>query len=140
MKNWVVVASLDHIEAAIAGGFIQAGHGKKSAVERFSSGDRIICYASKKQFGLPEPCQEIITIGTVQEGEIYQAGLMDNADDTPYRRDVEYDKSLNRVKIRPLIDKLAFIKNPRHWGYPFRAGVFSIMDSDFEIIRTAMSE
>jgi hypothetical protein len=40
--------------------------------------------------------------------------------------------------IRPLIDRLSFIRNKGRWGQTFRSGHFEIHREDFELIASAM--
>jgi hypothetical protein len=47
MKYWIIVASKDHLQRGLAGGFIQANHGKAAKLKRMSLGDWIIFYSPK---------------------------------------------------------------------------------------------
>jgi hypothetical protein len=40
--------------------------------------------------------------------------------------------------IRPLLERLSFIVDPVHWGYPFRVGHLEIGQADFRVIAAAM--
>jgi hypothetical protein len=40
--------------------------------------------------------------------------------------------------IRDLVGALAFIPDPKRWGYPFRRGLFQIGEEDFRRIADAM--
>lgn len=130
---YIVVASHDHVRSAIAGGFIQANHGKQSAMNRLQAGDWIICYSGKETYGEETACQQFTAIGEVLPGAIH-AGDMHIRGEVAYRRDVNYHKHTN-VSIRPLLDRLAFIPNPKHWGFPFRRGFFKIGVDDYTLLR-----
>jgi predicted RNA-binding protein len=55
----------------------------------------------------------------------------------PYRIDIQFFEA-NEIPIRPLIERLSFIEDKTHWGYPFRFGYLSIPEMDFKIIAEAM--
>ena len=40
--------------------------------------------------------------------------------------------------VRPLVDRLSFIPDPRRWGFPFRRGLFEVPAADFRVIEEAM--
>jgi EVE domain len=56
----------------------------------------------------------------------------------PWRRNIDF-KLCQETPIRPLLDKLRFIKDKQHWGYPFRVGLFEIEKEDFDTILQAMN-
>lgn len=137
MNHWIVVASLDHVGAAVAGGFIQAGHGKRSAVARLHPGDRLVCYCAKRVFGGDEPYRRFVGLGTVAEGEVY-VGEMAGTDFTPHRRAVDYDRDAHPAEVEPLREGLSFVTDSRHWGYAYRRGLFAVAAADFALIERAM--
>src|ERR1700722_10442481 len=51
MRYWIVVASKDHIARGVAGGFVQANHGKAGPLKRMHVNDGVICYSSKQTYG-----------------------------------------------------------------------------------------
>jgi hypothetical protein len=55
----------------------------------------------------------------------------------PWRRDVSYAAG-HEAPIAPLIERLAFIENPKQWGYKFRFGMFDVTDADMKQIAQAM--
>ena len=117
------------------GGFIQAGHGKESAIRRFTAADEIICYSPRQTYGGKEPCQSFTAYGKIKDSELYQA--KQSGDFKPFRRKVKYEHVID-AEIRPLIRRLSFIKNKTSWSARFRFGVFSIPEEDAEIIKAAM--
>ena len=139
MKHWIVVASRDHLDAAVRGGFIQAGHGRRSAVARLSPGDRLAGYSPRLTFGEDEPYQQFAALGTVEPGEIYLGGgAMDEVGTRPARRRVSYAADVRHAPVRALLPRLSFVHDERHWGYPFRRGLFEVPVADFEVIAAAM--
>jgi predicted RNA-binding protein len=135
MHYWVVVVSKDHISRGVAGGFIQANHGKVGPLKRMHTDDWVICYSSKMSYGGNELCQAFTAIGQVADDKIYQHKMSD--DFIPYRRNIKYHQC-TEAPIAPLIEKLDFIKNKKAWGYSFRFGFFEIGENDFELIKSQM--
>lgn len=131
----MAVASKDHVMTGMAGGFMQANHGKSSPLRRVAPGDWVIYYSPKQRYKGKEPCQAFTAVGRIKEGEVYTAVMTPGFE--PARRDVDF-KACREVAIRPLISQLNFIQDENRWGYMFRFGFFEIDHSDFELIATAM--
>jgi hypothetical protein len=55
----------------------------------------------------------------------------------PNRLDVDYKQCVD-APISPLIEKLAFIEDPKRWGYKFRFGHFEMGEADFLLIAGVM--
>ena len=79
--------------------------------------------------------QSFVSIGIAQPGEPYEFDMGDGF--VPWRRDVAY-VAAHEAPIAPLIERLAFIEDPRQWGYKFRFGMFDITDADMALIAQAM--
>lgn len=121
----------------VEGGFAQAGHGKKTSLEKLEKEDWVIYYSSKDQYGNGKPCQKFTAIGRVNDEKPYQAEV--SMDFKPWRRDVDFYPCVE-VEIRPLLDDLGFITNRRRWGLHLMSGFVKIGKSDFELIRKRMIE
>ncbi len=137
MKYWIIVASKDHLQRGLAGGFIQANHGKAAPLKRMQAGDWVIFYSPKLEYGKPEKCQCFTAIVRVVEDEVYQHDM--GGGFVPFRRKVQFLPS-NDVSILPLINDLTFIKDKTHWGAPFRFGTLQISEEDFLLIASRMVE
>ena len=135
MRYWIVVASKDHIARGVAGGFIQANHGKAGPLKRMSVNDGVICYSPKQTYSGSEILQAFTAIGRVADDEVYQHKMAD--DFIPYRRNIEW-LNYRETPIVPLIEQLDFIKNKKSWGYPFRFGFFEIPEGDYKLIYEKM--
>lgn len=135
MKYYIAVASKDHIERGVEGGFMQANHGKATSLKRLRKGDGIIFYSPKRYFEKDEKCQFFTAIGEVKDEEIYQ-GIM-AAGFQPFRRNVDFYKC-KQVSIIPLIDELDFILDKKRWGFSFRFGFLEIPEKDFQFIKSKM--
>jgi hypothetical protein len=135
MKYWIVVVSKDHIINGVAGGFIQANHGKQAPLKKMSVNDWAISYSPKQNYCGNEICQCFTTIGQAMDDNIYQYKMTD--DFIPYRRNINYH-ACKETPIASLIEQLNFIKNKNSWGYQFRFGFFEIQEHDFNLIKSKM--
>jgi predicted RNA-binding protein len=135
MKYWITVASKDHIARGVAGGFMQANHGKQAALKRVHAGDWVLFYSPKQTMNGTEPCQAFTAIGRAADEEVYQHKMSD--DFIPWRRNIRFYRSTETL-IAPLVDELDFIANKKSWGYPFRFGFLEIPEQDFERIKKLM--
>ena len=133
---WVNTVSRDHVQAAVAGGFTQADHGKNPRLKRLSKGDWVVFYSPKTSFKDGEPLQAFTALGEITGTEPYQVEM--TGDFRPWRRQMTF-KQGDEAPIRPLLDDLEFIKDKEKWGFPFRRGLFEIDQADFERIANAMN-
>lgn len=135
MKHWIAIASANHVEWGIEGGFMQVCHGKGGPLKRLSTGDGVIYYSPTKVVGDKETFQHFTALGHVKDGVIYQVEIHEGFH--PYRRDVVW-KHLPPVSIRPLLGELEFSVGKQNWAYPMRFGLFEITKKDFICIEKAM--
>lgn len=135
MRFWIGVASLDHVQRGVAGGFCQLCHGKSQPLRRMSVGDWIVYYSPKMVFGQVQACQQFTAIGEVTGADAYEFKMA--SDFIPYRRDIQFYDS-HSVAIHPLLGFLSFIKNAKLWGQAFRYGHFAISQPDFALIAERM--
>jgi EVE domain len=135
MKNWIAVASANHVARGIAGGFMQVNHGKAAPLKRIRPGDFICYYSPTKELGGAEKLQAFTAIGTIKQGEIYQGEM--GGGFVPFRRDVDWFTSENAM-IAPLLNELEFTKGKTNWGYQMRFGLFEISDDDMKVIAKNM--
>jgi hypothetical protein len=133
-RYWIIVASREHVKLGVAGGFAQAGHGKRSGLARMHAGDRLIYYSPKEVYGGDVPLHAFTALGEVADGEIVQVEM--SPDFKPFRRKVTYLRT-GTVRIEPLISDLGFIRNKKSWGSAFRFGMLEIRKPDFDRIATA---
>jgi hypothetical protein len=135
MKYWVIVASKDHLQRGMKGGFIQANHGKSAPLKRMHAGDWVVFYSPKVEFEKPEKLQAFTAVCKILDEEIYQQDM--DGGFIPFRRNVRFLIS-KEVSIQPLIPALTFIKDKTHWGAPFRFGTLEIPEVDFQKITEQM--
>lgn len=134
-KNWIAVASADHVAIGRAAGVMQVGHGKRAPLARVRPGDRVLYYSPTQQFGQRDALQSFSAIGVVRDGVAYSVDMGNGF--VPWRRDVDYIDA-HPAAIRPLLDALAFAQPRTHWGAKFRYGFFAIGDDDLLVIGRAM--
>lgn len=134
-RNWIAVASAEHVRFGRAAGFMQVCHGKAAHLRRIKTGDRVAYYSPTVEFGSKNKLQASTAIGIVQGGDPYQVDL--DGGFQPYRRDVCW-LSAEEAPIRPILGKLEFSAGKPNWGDQFRFGVFVISDHDMNVIAAAM--
>lgn len=135
-RYWIGVASADHVRRGRAEGFMQLCHGKAAPLKRIKPGDGIVYYSSVQRFGGTDRLQAFTAIGDVAPGEPYQVDMTPGFH--PFRRDVRWHAA-REAPIAPLLDRLSFTAGKRHWGYPFRFGIFEITPQDWDLIASAMA-
>ncbi len=137
MKYWIIVASKDHLQRGLAGGFIQANHSKAAPLKRMHQSDFVIFYSPKVEFEKPEKLQCFTAICKLVDEDIYQHDM--GGGFVPFRRNLKFLPAQD-VSILPLINSLTFIKDKTHWGAPFRFGTLQIPEIDFRLIVEKMVE
>lgn len=134
-KYWIGVASKEHVQRGVKGGFAQVCHGKIGTLKFMSEGDWLIYYSPTHSFGGKDACRSFTAIGIIENGEPYTFKMSE--DFIPWRRNVNFLNS-KEVLIEPLLEQLSFILDKKKWGFPFRKGSFEIANKDFEVIAQKM--
>ena len=134
-KYWIAVASREHVQIGIKGGFCQVCHGKEAPLKKLNEMGWIIYYSPTETFGQKLACQKFTAFGRIKKGEPYKVKMAE--DFTAFRRDVNFFPS-KEVSIQNLIGELSFTKNKKNWGFIFRRGIFQISFEDFKIIAKSM--
>jgi hypothetical protein len=132
---WIGVASMSHVDKAVAGGFTQLNHGKAGPLERMREGDGFAFYSPRIEHPHGAPLQAFTAIGRVACGAIFQADEGDGL--LTFRRAVDY-LSANQAPIKPLLEGLSFIRSKAYWGAAFRFGFVKVPEADFALIAAAM--
>jgi hypothetical protein len=134
-KYWINVISKEHVLRGIKEGITQSGHGKEAPLKKMKKDDWIIFYSPKQSFDENEKLQTVTAIGQLPDDKIYQFEMSSTFH--PFRRKVVFKKA-KEISILPLIEKLDFIKDKKHWGFMFRFGLFEISQKDFLTISQVM--
>jgi len=139
-RNWLAVASAEHVEIGLSEGFMQVSHGKASPLRRIQPGDRIVYYSPNRHYTPShalrgkDQLQAFTAIGTVKPGTPYQADM--GFGFRPYRRDVAWHDAA-ATPLAMVKDMLAFTQD-KNWAYRLRQGVVEISDADMTTIAEAM--
>jgi hypothetical protein len=134
-RNWIAVASAEHIRRGGIEGFMQVCHGRAAPLRRVQPGDRIAYYSPTIIFRGKDKYQAFTRYGIVRAGEPYQVDMGEGF--CPFRRDVDWVKTQD-APIAPLRDTLEFTRGKRNWGAPFRYGIFAVSAHDMDVIAHAM--
>ena len=138
-RNWLAVASAEHVEIGRSAGFMQVCHGKASPLRRVQPGDRVVYYSPNRLYSPShalrgkDRLQAFTAIGTVK-GALYQADM--GFGFQPFRRDVAWHDA-QPAPLAALQEELAFTQE-KNWGYRLRQGLVEISDADMTIIAAAM--
>lgn len=135
-RYWIGVASCNHVQLGVKGGFCQVCHGKAQPLKRMSKNDVIIYYSSTKELGVKDRFQSFSAIGRLIDDDIYQFSMTETF--SPYRRNVEFYTSITPVNIHSILYHLDFITDVQHYGQKFRYGLFEITKKDAMTIWKAM--
>jgi hypothetical protein len=135
VRNWIAVASAEHVRRGRAAGFMQVCHGKAAPLQRVRPRDRVAYYSPTTEFRGRDNCQAFTALGIVCDRQPYRPAA--DRDFCPYRRDVVWLEARD-APIKPLLDALEFSAGRRNWGYQLRFGLFRISEHDMRMIAKAM--
>lgn len=134
-RNWVAVASAEHVRIGRSKGYMQVCHGKPAPLKRIHPGDSVVYYSPTNVFRGKDKLQSFTAIGAVKEGVPYQADSGEGF--CPFRRDVSWSAA-EEAPIKPLIGRLQFTIARSNWGFQLRFGLFEISECDIAMIAMAM--
>ena len=133
-RNWIGVASRDHVLTAVAGGFAMLDHGKLGPLTHINPGDWLICYSPRTTHPAGPVLKAFTAIGRVGDNPPYQAEMQPGV--MGFRRNMDWLKA-TETPIAPLMDRLEFTRSS--WGLLARRGLFEITAADLQAIRAAMT-
>lgn len=140
IRNWLAVASAEHVEIGRSGGFMQVCHGRATPLRRVRPGDRVVCYSPNRIYTPShalrgkDRLQAFTALGTVRDGGIYQADM--GFGFRPFRRDVDWHET-GIAALAPL-QPLLVLTQEKNWGYRLRRGLVEIAAGDMATIAEAM--
>jgi hypothetical protein len=134
-RFWLGVASRDHVEVGVRGGFAQLNHGARTPLLRMRAGDGLVYYSPRTSYLAGEPLRAFTALGVVLTGEAYQVDMGDGF--TPFRLDVRY-LDVQPAAVQPLVDELTFVRSKTNWGATFRFGSLQVPAVDFARIARAL--
>src|SRR4029077_10421440 len=71
-KNWIAVASAEHVRLGRSNGVMQVSHGKSAPLRGIEPSDRVVFYSPTDAFRGKDKLQSFTAIGVVKEGAPYQ--------------------------------------------------------------------
>ena len=134
-RVWVGVASREHVQNGIAGGFAQFCHGKRGPASRPRRGDFVLYYSGQERLGETTPCQKFTALGVIEDDGPITVEQFPGF--FPWRRSVRWLHE-TEASIRPLIGRLSFIGNKQSWGAKFRFGFLEIRQDDLRLLAREM--
>ncbi|MEP7206717.1 MAG: EVE domain-containing protein [Casimicrobiaceae bacterium] len=134
-QYWIAVVAADHAQRARAGGYAELNHGRAGILTSMVAGDGFLTYSPRTSDPKGEPLQAFTSLGHVHDGTLYRSASSDGV--PVFRVAVDY-AVVTPAPIRPLLDRLDFIRNRQHWGAAFRFGALRIGAPDFGTIAIAM--
>lgn len=134
-KHWIAVVHKSLATIMAQHGFVAFSHGKKLAADKVSVGDSVILYAPKTDFE-GDPVQAFVGLAAVT-GEQSTERAFPGTDLTAWTRAARFAKTRD-VPVKPMLEDLGFVTNPRYWGMAFRRSLFEISQADFDHIEKAM--
>ncbi|OUS08888.1 hypothetical protein A9Q96_00670 [Rhodobacterales bacterium 52_120_T64] len=135
-KYWIGVVGAKHAVTGRTRGICAFSHGKEQAISKLAPGDRFAYYAPREGYRAGDAVQAFVATGTVGDGEPFEADFDGNP---AWVRSATYELE-TRAPIRPLLEPLSFVTNPKNWGMAFRRSLFEISTDDFLLIETAMRD
>ena len=133
-KFWIGVAHARQVGIIREKALVAFSRGQKAPVARMAKGDRVAYYAPRTDFE-GDPVQAFVALATVTDAAPFEAPLVDEA--TAWVRAARYRK-VREAPVKPMLDELSFVTNPRHWGMAFRRSHFEVTEADFARIARAM--
>jgi hypothetical protein len=130
---WIVVASLSAVRQSAQSGISRFL--EEPLARQLRRGDWIIFYSAITDSRSRTKCQMFTAIGEVADEK--PESIITNQGYVWFQRSVRFLPCQPAI-IRPLIPRLSFIHDPRHWGLPFKKGQFEIPLEDFREIARAL--
>lgn len=100
-------------------------------------GDWLIYYSNRELFADKKPYQCFTAIGQIGAPDLHER---DMGDFKLLQRSISYLQGLHDTPIKPLLNKLSFVTDPKRWGFRFRFGHFEVTKEDFDLIKNAMEQ
>lgn len=134
-RYWIGVIAGEHAAFAAREGICAFSFGKETAVSKLATGDRFAFYSPKTGVNEGSPLQSITAIGTVTGAEPYERNWA-GTESKAWVRVADFD-DIRITPVKPLIEHLTFVSNPRYWGMAFRRSLFEVSAEDFAILEAA---
>lgn len=134
-KYWINVIPKERVLAAVAEGVMQS-QDNEAHLNRMKKGDWVIFYSPRLDIEGTTKLQAFTSIGQITDNTIYPVEKAPTS--KMFRRKMNY-VSAKETPLIPLIQKLLFIVNKKHWGTVFKLSLIQIPDDDFNLIAKEMN-
>lgn len=134
-RDWLAVASAEHVALGVAQGFMQVCHGKSAPLRRLRAGDRIAYYSPGVEMGGPARLRSITAFGVVADAGLEQVEMAPGFH--PWRRRVRWISD-RRVPVADLRADPRFILSGEGWGAKLRYGLLRIDAASMDMIAAAV--
>jgi hypothetical protein len=135
-KFWLIVASKDHIEKGVSGGFAQACHGKMKPISKPQKGDGVLFYATREKYN--ENTNRIKRITAVGFFEDEKVDVHEIEDKLFYKRKVNFEIPIREINLKDYLKDIGFIENKEKWGMYLRSSMREIPKKDFDFLHSKM--
>lgn len=134
---WIAVVHHAMVKTMQEHSFAAFSHGKRSAADKLNTDDEVIFYAPRSEFE-GAPVQAFVALARIAIGEVEERPFP-GTDLTTWARPARFVANVHEVPVKPMLEELSFVSNPRYWGMAFRRSLFRIERPDFELISRAMT-
>lgn len=134
-RYWLGVVQRAHVLRGVSLGIAQLNHGARAPLLRMQPGDGFAYYSPKTDYPDGAPLREFTAIGTVDEGEPWEA---EDHGFHPWRRRIVYAEGVHAAPIAPLLDALELTRGQSNWGLILRRGFVELSEHDFRLVADAM--
>jgi predicted RNA-binding protein len=131
--HWILVASHARVEADSERDLHRFEDENRARL--LQAGDYLVFYSPVEEYQRHEPCRKFTAVARVVDQK--PETIVTDEGSVWFERKLQFQPG-KAVEILPLLDRLSFIRDRRHWGYPFKAHLFEIPERDFQVIASAM--
>ena len=134
-RYFLGLAERVHAQMCMDANVVVLGLKGPAGVKKLTPGDGVVYYSPKTE---PEgkTLQSFTAIGEVVGEDIYEYSF--DAGNPIWVRNVQWHKNAADTSIRPLLEQLSWIKNPKNWGFYMRGSSREITADDYAVIASAM--
>ena len=136
-RYWIGVASKEHVQRGLQDNFCALCHGKAAPLRRMQEGDWLLYYSNRDRYADKKPYQQFTAIGQVGPLDLQER---DMGGFKLLQRPITYLEGLRDAPIKPLLEELSFVTDPKRWGFRLRFGHFEVTKEYFELIKNAMEQ
>lgn len=131
--HWIVVAPLSAVRQSTQSGISRFL--EETLARQLRRGDWLVYYSAITDSRSRAKCQMFTAIGRVEDEK--PETIITDQGYVWFQREIRFSPC-QPAPIQPLIPRLSFIHDPRHWGLPFKSGQFEISAEDFREIARAL--